>query len=223
MYRNASRLLIVSLVLGFSSTALAEKEIKLFDGKDLTGWSFRCKDPKAKMEDTFSVADGVLRCTGSPAGYLQTDKKYTNYIMKLQWRWPKESKPGNNGVLLRIQPGEHFHGNVWPKSVEAQLANRRAGDIFTIGKFPLTGDPKRTRGRYTAMAEPTNEKPQGERNEYEIVLDGTDLTLKVNGLVQNVATGVLEVPGTIGLQSEGKPIEYRNIRLILLDGQATEK
>lgn len=210
----------VKLVPLSSTAAVKEvpvKEIQLFNGKDLTGWSFRARDPKAKMENTFSVADGVLRCTGRPAGYLHTDKKYTNYIMRLEWRWPKDSRPGNNGVLLRIQPGEHFHGDVWPKSVEAQLANRRAGDIFTIGKFPLTGDPQRTKGRYTAMAEPSNEKPQGEWNQYEIVLKGTDLTLKVNGLVQNVASGVLEAPGTIGLQSEGAPIEYRNVRLVPLD------
>ncbi|NQU25784.1 MAG: DUF1080 domain-containing protein [Candidatus Nealsonbacteria bacterium] len=190
---------------------------KLFNGKDLTGWSFRAPNADAKMEDTFSVHDGVLRCTGKPAGYLQTDKKYTDYILKLQWRWPEDVKPGNNGVLVRVLEGEHFHGNVWPKCVEAQLANRRAGDIFTIGQFPLTGDPDRTRGRYTAMAQPTNEKPQGQWNDYEIVLVGGDLTLKVNGLVQNVATEVLQTPGTIALQSEGAPIEYRNIRLIPLD------
>jgi len=217
MYRIASLLIVVGAVLGARSAAAAAEEIELFNGKDLTGWSFRSPDPNAKMEDTFSVKDGVLRCTGRPAGYLQTDKKYTNYILKLQWRWPRDSRPGNNGVLVRILPGEHFHNNVWPKCVEAQLANRRAGDIFTIGQFPLKGDPQRTRGRYTAMAHPTNEKPQGEWNDYEIILQGGNLTLKVNGLVQNEATEVLEVPGTIGLQSEGAPIEYRNIRLVPLD------
>ncbi|HUT11913.1 MAG TPA: DUF1080 domain-containing protein [Thermoguttaceae bacterium] len=66
-------------------------------------------------------------------------------------------------------------------------------------------------------AHPTNEKPQGEWNDYEIIVQGGDLTLKVNGLVQNEATEVLEVSGPIGLQSEGAPIEYRNIRLVPLD------
>ena len=37
--------------------------------------------------------------------------------------------------------------------------------------------------------------------------------LKVNGEVQNVATEVEDVPGTIALQSEGAPIEFRNIVL----------
>ena len=193
------------------------KEVTLFDGKDLSGWTYHLRDPNAKMEDTWSVADGVLRCTGRPAGYLMTEKKYTNYVLKVEWRWPEGSKPGNNGVLLRVQGGEHFHGGVWPKSIEAQLANQSAGDIFHIGQFPMKGDPERTKGRRTAKMHPSNEKPLGEWNEYECILKGGDLTLKVNGQVQNTATEVEEVPGAIGLQSEGAPIEYRNIRLYLAD------
>ena len=193
------------------------KEIVLFNGKDFSGWTYHLKDPDAKMEDTWSVADGVLRCTGSPPGYLMTEKQYTNYVLKLEWRWPEDSKPGNNGVLLRVQGGEHFHGGVWPKSIEAQLANQNAGDIFHIGDFPINGAPERTAGRRTAKIHPSNEKPQGQWNEYICIIKGEELTLKVNGLVQNEASGVEEVSGAIGLQSERAPIEYRNIRLYPLD------
>jgi len=189
------------------------KEVPLFNGKDLGGWTHYLREPNAKMEETWSAGDGLLRCEGRPIGYLRTEKKYTNYVLKVEWRWPEGSKPGNNGVLLRIV-GED---KVWPKSVEAQLAHEHAGDIFTIDGFPLKGDPERSKGRYTAKMKPSNEKPQGQWNEYEIILKGGDLTLKVNGEVQNTATDVEEVPGWIGLQSEGAPIEYRNIRLYLVD------
>jgi len=189
------------------------KEVCLFNGKDFAGWTHYLREPNAKMEETWSAGDGLLRCEGRPVGYLRTEKKYTNYVLKVEWRWPEGSKPGNNGVLLRIV-GED---KVWPKSVEAQLAHNHAGDIFTINSFPLKGDPERSKGRYTAKMKPSNEKPQGQWNEYEIVLKGGDLTLKVNGEVQNTATEVEEVPGWIGLQSEGAPIEYRNIRLYLVD------
>ena len=165
------------------------------------------------MDDVWSVKDGVLCCTGKPVGYLRTEKKYTSYVLKLEWRWPQGSKPGNNGVLVRIV-GED---KVWPKSIEAQLANQNAGDIWNIDQFAMTVDPERTKGRRTRKLKESNEKPQGQWNEYEIVVDGGDLTLKVNGVVQNTASEVEEVAGTIGLQSEGAPIEYRNIRLRLLD------
>ena len=185
------------------------KEVVLFNGKDFSGWTHCLRDADAKMEDTWSAADGVLRCKGQPIGYLRTEKKYTSYVLKFEWRWPEGSKPGNNGALLRIV-GED---KVWPKSVEAQLYHDHAGDILTIDQFPLKGDPERTKGRYTAKMNPSNEKPQGQWNEYEAVLQGGDLTLTVNGEVQNTATDVEEVPGWIGLQSEGAPIEFRNIRL----------
>ena len=189
------------------------KEVILFNGKDFTGWTYFLREPGAKMEDTWSVKDGILRCEGKPIGYLRTEKKYTSYVLKVEWRWPEGSKPGNNGVLLRIV-GED---KVWPKSVEAQLAHDHAGDIWNIDKFVMTTDPDRTEGRHTAKLKPSNEKPQGQWNEYEIILKGGDLTLKVNGEVQNTATDVEVVPGWIGLQSEGAPIEYRNVRLYSVD------
>ena len=213
MYRSFGWLIGLSIIACAATIARAAEEVALFNGKDLTGWTFHLRDPNAKMEDVWSIADGVLCCTGKPVGYLRTEKEYTDYILKLQWRWPEGGKPGNNGVLLRIV-GEDV---VWPKSVEAQLAHQHAGDIFTIHEFPLKGDPERTRGRYTAKMKPSNEKPQGQWNDYEIILKGGDLELKVNGETQNTASEVEQVPGTIGLQSEGAPIEYRNIRLIPLD------
>ena len=115
---------------------------------------------------------------------------------------------GNGGVLVRMV-GED---KVWPKSVEAQGMSDHLGDIFTIGGFPLqTG---RSRGRYTPKLHPSNEKPLGEWNIYEIILDGGDLEIKVNGLVQHCGTDCSEMPGKICLQSEGSQMEYRNIVLI---------
>ena len=222
MRSAATRILFVSMLACVASIGWAAdgppKEIMLFNGKTLDGWKHRFPArASGKMEDTWNVADGVLACTGRPVGYLMTEKKYTNYVMRLEWRWPKGGKPGNNGVLLRLQGGEHFHNDVWPQSIEAQLANRNAGDIFTIGKFPFKTDPARLSGRRTAKLKPSNEKPQGQWNEYEIILKGPNLTLKVNGEVQNTATEVEVIAGPIGLQSEGAPIEYRNIRLVELD------
>jgi len=211
MNRATVLLLSVVVTLSYAPFVLAVEPIELFNGKDLSGWTFRAPQPDA--ENPFSVEGGILRCEGKPAGYLRTNEKYTSYLLTLQWRWPEGSKPGNNGVLLRIQPEEHAFNNTWPKSVEAQLRNHHAGDIYTIANYPLSGDPERTRGRYTAKAHKSNEKPQGEWNTYEIVLDGENLTLKVNGLVQNEATGVAVMPGYVAVQSEGAPIEYRNIQL----------
>ncbi|MBN1908587.1 MAG: DUF1080 domain-containing protein [Pirellulales bacterium] len=197
----------------FAAPAVAAEEVALFNGKDLSGWTYHLNDKKAKMADVWSVRDGVIHCKGKPTGYIRTTKKYTSFVLKLQWRWPKDAKPGNSGVLLRVV-GED---KVWPKSVEAQLKDQWAGDIWNIDEFPMKVDPTRTEGRNTKRMHPSNEKPQGEWNEYEITLEKGKLTLKVNGLVQNTATDIQVVPGYIALQSEGAPIEFRNVRLAPLE------
>ncbi|MDF1838353.1 MAG: DUF1080 domain-containing protein [Planctomycetota bacterium] len=117
--------------------------------------------------------------------------------------------PGNSGVLLRIQSPH----KTWPRSIEAQLQSRSAGDIWNIDKFPMVVDSERTSGRHTVKLLPSNEKPLGEWNHYRILLDGSRLSLWVNGQLQNTARWCAEMPGPIGLQSEGVPIEFRNIQL----------
>jgi hypothetical protein len=194
-----------------ASVAAEAAPVQLFNGKDLTGWTFHLSEADAKMEDVWSVRDGVLHCKGKPSGYIRTEKDYTSYKLTLEWRFP--DKGGNSGVLMRVQAPD----KVWPRSIEAQLASRNAGDIWNIDEFPMKTAAERTKGRRTAKEHETNEKPLGEWNTYEITLDGTNLELKVNGLVQNIATDVEVMPGKIALQSEGGEIEFRNIVLTPLD------
>lgn len=50
----------------------------LFDGKGLTGWQFYFGNAGAENEGTFTVQDGVLICSGKPAGYMVPKKSYAN-------------------------------------------------------------------------------------------------------------------------------------------------
>ena len=82
-----------------------------------------------------------------------------------------------------------------------------------IDKFPIHIAPDRTKDRHTVKMKPSNEKPIGEWNQYEITADHQHLVLKVNGEIQNEATEFGEMPGHILLQAEGAEIEFRNIEL----------
>lgn len=181
--------------------------VALFNGTDLAGWTPFL--PGGNPAATWTVADGVLRCTGEPAGYIATDATYTSFILELEWRFDPAKGAGNSGVLLRVQPPDE----VWPMSMEAQLMSGRAGDIWNIGDFPMVTDPSRTSGRHTAMEGESSERPLGEWNRYRIVVDGPVLELYVNGALRNRATGCRIVPGRIALQSEGAWIEFRGITL----------
>ena len=183
--------------------------IRLFNGENLDGWV----TSGDAMKETFSVENGVLSIGGRPAGYIRTTEDYTNFVLRMQVR---HITRGNGGILVRII-GED---KVWPKSMEAQGMAGSMGDFFSIGGFLFKGPADRTRGRHIRKAHDSNEEPLGQWNNYEVTLDGGDLEIKVNGLVQNTATECEEVSGKIGLQSEGCQMEYRNIVLIpILPGE----
>ena len=179
----------------------------LFNGKDFDGWTFS----KPEMWEAWGVEDGVMTNKGRPIGYIRTEADYTNYILRLQFRHLGQ---GNSGVLLRTVGKD----KVWPRSIEAQGQFGAAGDIWNIDEFPMKVAEDRTRGRHTRKMHESNEKPVGEWNQYEITLDHGLLELKVNELVQNVATECWETPGKICLQSEGSPVEFRNVLLIPIAG-----
>jgi hypothetical protein len=216
MSRNLpTGLVILVIVLLLIGRINAAEPTQLFDGHDLSGWTYHLDDPKAKMEQVWSVKDGVLHCTGKPVGYLITMKNdFANYVLTLEWRWPE--KGGNNGVLVHVtKPGAL---GVWPKCFEVQLQSGEAGDFWVIGTTLEIENPAgRVEDRRHKNLTDGSEKPLGEWNSMEITCKGDEITVKVNGEVVNHATKLSQAKGAIALQSEGTPIEYRNIKLRKLD------
>jgi hypothetical protein len=198
-----------------ANAAEKEKAVALFNGRDLAGWTFHLADPMAKMEDTWTVKDGVLRCTGKPAGYLVTKRRdFKNYLLTVEWRWP--DKGGNNGVLVHVtKPGAL---GVWPKCLEVQLQDKEAGDFWVIGTTLEIDNPTdRIEGRRHKNLTDGSEKPLGEWNMMEISCRGDEITVLLNGQIVNRATKLSQHRGAIALQSEGTPCEYRKVELKLLE------
>ncbi|NLH99468.1 MAG: DUF1080 domain-containing protein [Chthonomonadales bacterium] len=190
------------------------KEVRLFNGKDFSGWTHYLQNPAAAMTDVWSVdaAERAIVCRGRPLGYLRTTRDYSDFILKLDWRFsPVTKQAGNSGVLLRIVGPD----KIWPKSIEAQLQSGAAGDFWLIDEAQLTTPEERvdrTTPRHRLRSR-TNEKPIGEWNTYEILCHGGRVALKVNGETLNEGTDADLRSGKIGLQSEGAEIHFRNIRL----------
>jgi hypothetical protein len=92
----------------------------------------------------------------------------------------------------------------------------------------MTAAPPPSTGPYGRTANPQAAKPQagerapGEWNRVEMMLDGGNLEVAVNGLIRGTATGCQDTPGRVGLASKGGAVEYRNIVLvpILREGAA---
>jgi hypothetical protein len=206
----ASLLIVPGRAAETSEAVVPKEKISLWNGTDFTGWKRFLPDASKNVDDTWSIADGLLRCTGRPAGYMRTETPYADYHLHVEWRWP--AKPGNNGVLVHMSGPDV----VWPRSIECQLASGNAGDFWVIGGFEHAEHAKggkRVNGRRTVKLHESSEKPAGEWNQYDIICKDDWVVVLVNGVLQNVATKCSDKSGRICLQSEGAPIEYRNIWL----------
>jgi hypothetical protein len=169
-------------------------------------------DADVKMEDVWSVQDGLLTCRGEPAGYLITEARdFQDYVLTLQWRW-HTGRGGNNGVLVHCSTPNTL--GVWCKSVEVQLAHGNAGDLWIIGTtLNVPDEEARRKGRRYINLTDNSEKALGEWNEIEITCRAGEIIVKVNGELTNHATNLSDTHGAVALQSEGTPIQYRDIKL----------
>ncbi|RUL89728.1 3-keto-disaccharide hydrolase [Tautonia sociabilis] len=206
------RSVFAALVACSTASATAQEPIRLFNGEDLSGWTAVLADENAKAEDVWTVKDGVLYCSGRPNGYIRTDRDYKDYKLTLQWRFPEGSSGGNSGVLVHTsEPGAI---GIWPKSIEVQLFSGDAGDFWVIGTdLDVPNEEARKKGRRHLNLTDGSEKPIGEWNQMEIVCKGDTITVTVNGDLVNEATNCTVTEGAISLQSEGVPIEFREIVL----------
>ncbi|MFC1485509.1 DUF1080 domain-containing protein [Candidatus Latescibacterota bacterium] len=189
--------------------------ISLWNGEDFTGWEFVLADDSTDARDVWSIENGVIRCTGEPRGYMYTTSDYANYILTVEWRWPGDG--GNSGVFVHAQaPYE-----VWPRTIECQLRSGRAGQFVLSGEGSITVAGKQynnTEGFMgIAQMQESSEKEFGEWNTYRIICRNNSVSCYVNDVLQNEGTQASYSSGRICLQSEGSPVEFRNIRLESLD------
>jgi hypothetical protein len=208
-----SALLLCLSVVVFSCGS--DKKIELFNGQDLDNWNIVVDSEDGEPKDLFYVEDGVMHTLGAPFGYIRTKESFSNYKLHVEWKWTDE--PSNSGVLINVQGKEL----IFPHCIEAQLMNGKAGDIVLMGKgagITVEGSDymvESEENRYLSITkfEESSEKAAGEWNSYDIIsVDGT-LELYVNGVLQNKGSSMTLTEGNIALQSEGSPLQFRNIYL----------
>lgn len=203
-------LFISALVLLFAVSCTDKKEF-LFNGENLDGWKIYVADSSVNPDEYFYVKDGMIETVGVPVGYLRTVKEYSNYKLHLEWRYPEE--PTNSGVFVHTTGPDM----IWVSHYQGQLKHENAGDFIVHG----VGNSATIRDTvYTSTADnkpliskmhPSNEKPAGEWNSYDITCKGNTIEFRINGLLQNVATNCSVTKGRIGLQAEGSKIQFRNL------------
>ncbi len=219
MKKNFIKLSLVNLhgmlaILAILATSCSDTKDYLFNGKNLDGWTIFVSDSTVSPEDFFYVKEGVIETIGVPNGYLRTVKEYSDYHLHVEWCYPEN--PTNSGIYLHtVGPDQ------WTvKHYQGQLKHGFAGD-FIVNGAGISATVRDT--VYTSTEDPakpilpklhaSNEKPAGGWNSYDISCKGSTIELRVNGLLQNVATDCSISKGSIALQAEGSKIQFRNIWL----------
>ena len=190
-------------------TSKSEK-IQLFNGKDLSNWVFKLKDPSIDPSKVFTVRNGVINISGDPFGYMRTKEKYSDYELNVEWRWPKE--PTNSGVFVHAQEPD----TIWLKCVECQLQAGNAGDFVCMNGADMTERTDKSKP-FVKKLVASSEKPAGEWNTMKVICKANIIEVYVNGVLQNRGTNVSLSSGHICLQSEGKDVEFRNVYLTKLE------
>jgi hypothetical protein len=166
--------------------------IRLFNGRDLTGWH------AFGGENEWRAENGILRNLKG-GGNLATDRKFTDFKLHLEFRYPKGS---NSGVYLR---GRHEVQIV--DSVNVAPSAELLGAVY--GFLAPTEIVARSPGTWQT---------------YDITLVGRMVTVVANGKtvicnreIPGITGGALDsdedAPGPLFLQGDHGPVEYRNITL----------
>lgn len=145
-----------------TSVAIAQSNTKIFNGKDLTGWTVH-------GTEKWYVDDGELVCESGPDkhyGYLSTDKNYKDFIFTVKF---KQESNGNSGVFFRSGiEGVKISG--W--QVEVAPKNHSTGGIYESYGREWLIKPK-----------PEDEKilKEGKWNKLKIKVVGDEVTTWLNG------------------------------------------
>lgn len=176
--------------------------------------------------NTWKVKGNELICSGHPIGVVRSEKKYTNFLLHIEWRHMEAG--GNSGTFVwsDAEPGE----NRLPNGVEVQMleldwVNQHIrdgekppvayvhGELFGVGGVEVV--PDNPRGKRSKSVE-NRCKGKGEWNVYDVVcVDGT-IKLSVNGKFVNGISQSSKKSGYICLESEGAEIHFRNIKIVEL-------
>ena len=195
----------------------------LFNGKDLSGWVNVNTD-----DDTWTVRNKTLVCSGHPIGVMRTEKQYENFILHIEWKHMEAG--GNSGTFLWAD-GTVPKGRRLPRGVEVQMLELEwpnlhkdkdgkprdiayvSGEVWGVGGLKTTPDnPRGVRSKSIEL----RCKGKGEWNTYDIVaVDGT-IKLAINGKFVNGISNATIKKGYICLESEGAEIHFRDIRIMEL-------
>ena len=194
-----------------TETATSQEDgfVSVFNGTDLTGWT--------GAVDGYGVQDGNLVCLKEGGGNLYIDKEYSDFVLRFEFKLEAD---GNNGLGIRAEQGKDaaYYG------MELQILDNTAEMYAELEPWQYHGSIYGV-----VAAERGHLNPLGEWNAQEVIADGNDITVILNGVtivdanLQEAAgqgtvdekehPGLFNESGYIGFLGHGHRVEFRNIRI----------
>jgi hypothetical protein len=183
--------------------------VSLFDGKSLDGWTLHGKSGAG-----YGVTNGVIYCARGGGGNLFTEKEFSDFILRLQF---KLEPGGNNGVGIRAP----LEGDSAYNGMEIQVLDDKAPKHATIKPWQFNGSI------YNVVPAKNGTAKIGEWNDYEITAKGRRIKVVLNGRtivdadlndVHDPETiekhpGIFRECGHVGFLGHNDYVEFRNIRI----------
>lgn len=190
-------------------------------------------------DDTWSFKGNEIHCTGLPIGVIRTVKPYKNVEIVVEWRHLKPA--GNSGLFVwaseeslakMAAEKDQPKGMRLPHGIEAQILDHAYrtqyeertgnkgphsfhthGDVFPTGPTKMTPLPPASPNGVRGFPRKELAKGSPEWNHYYLRAINGEVRLWVNGEEVSGGTGCTPAEGYLCLESEGSPIEFRNLRV----------
>ena len=181
---------------------------------------------------TFDDEAKAISCTGQPISVMSTAKAYTNFELILEWKHLKPA--GNSGVFVWTSkscldelsapglPNEGIEVQIldlgYKESYEKSSGQPADwftchGDVFPVKKAKLTPYPPISPDGSRSFPTAETTKPHGEWNHYYVRAINGEIRLWVNGTEVSGGKDAQPNNGHLCLESEGSPIEFRNLKI----------
>jgi len=236
MHATCRYLAVFALGFAVSGIALAEEPSKTLIEGTGPGWRELSEDDFVNVnckEDTWKWEGGHAYCTGRPVGVIRSTKQFKNFEFVCWWMHKKHG--GNSGVFVWAIPASieklaAGQGRL-PEGIEVQVLDlgykelyeqggkRKAdwftchGDVFPVGSAKMTPFPPAAPNGRRSFPTKNLTKGINQWNHYYVKAVDGEVRLWVNGEEVSGGNEISPAEGFLCLESEGSPIEFKDIRI----------
>lgn len=182
-------------------------------------------------QETWTFADHRIVCSGTPVGVLRSRQPYTNFELMVEWKHLQPA--GNSGIFAWVPEASvvNLKRGELPQGIEFQVLDlgyteayekstgQKAdwftchGDVFPTGNSQMQPFPPVAPNGQRSFPRKSLSKGFGEWNHYYLRCVNGEVRLWVNGEEVSGGTNCEPASGFLCLESEGAPIEFRNLRI----------